>query len=342
MGDKLRDEDDALFDDEEGTATASRFYEAEFPEVEDLVMVQVTRVLETNAYVKLLEYGNKEGMILLAEVSAKRIRSMLKEIRVGQFCVCLVLRTEEGRGYIDLSRRRVQPDERAKFLERYARSKQVHSTLRQLCAEHKVGMPDLCEKISWPLYANPKFKHALDAFKAYVNDGDDSIFRSLLPGKDEQPLLESLLAIIKRRLTPQAMKLKAKVEVKCYEIEGINAVKKALLAGQDVPAEELGGPDSIQSLTIKVVAPPEYDLVATSMGKEAGVKLIESALTRIENSIKESGGMFSVKDKPIVIGEDDDDEENAGDSDDESIASEESDVEGMGGAEIDASAFDRK
>lgn len=102
MGDKLRDEDDALFDDEEGTATASRFYEAEFPEVEDLVMVQVTRVLETNAYVKLLEYGNKEGMILLAEVSAKRIRSMLKEIRVGQFCVCLVLRTEEGRGMFGL------------------------------------------------------------------------------------------------------------------------------------------------------------------------------------------------------------------------------------------------
>lgn len=46
------------------------------------------------------------------------------------------------------------------------------------------------------------------------------------------------------------MKLKAKVEVKCYEIEGINAVKKALLAGQDVPAEELGGPDSIQSVRL--------------------------------------------------------------------------------------------
>ena len=75
-----------------------RFYEREYPAIDDAVMVQVTRVTETAAYVKLLEYNNIEGMILLSEVSAKRIRSLIKEIRVGQFVVCLTLKVDEETG----------------------------------------------------------------------------------------------------------------------------------------------------------------------------------------------------------------------------------------------------
>jgi len=36
-----------------------RMYENEYPEVDDLVMVRVTRVTEIGAYVNLLEYNNK-------------------------------------------------------------------------------------------------------------------------------------------------------------------------------------------------------------------------------------------------------------------------------------------
>ena len=56
------------------------------------------RVAETAAYVQLLEYSGIEGMILFSEVSTRRIRSMLKEIRAGQFAVCVVLRVDAERG----------------------------------------------------------------------------------------------------------------------------------------------------------------------------------------------------------------------------------------------------
>ena len=41
----------------------SRFYEEELPNENDLVVVQVNRVEENGAYVSLLEYGNKEGLV---------------------------------------------------------------------------------------------------------------------------------------------------------------------------------------------------------------------------------------------------------------------------------------
>ena len=38
-----------------------RFYENEFPEIEDVVIVEVKQIADMGAYVQLLEYNNTEG-----------------------------------------------------------------------------------------------------------------------------------------------------------------------------------------------------------------------------------------------------------------------------------------
>ena len=52
------------------------------------------------AYVKLLEYDNIDGMILLSELSRRRIRSIQKLIRVGRNEVVVVLRVDKEKGRI--------------------------------------------------------------------------------------------------------------------------------------------------------------------------------------------------------------------------------------------------
>ena len=92
-----------------------RYYEQKYPEVDELVMVQVRQIAEMGAYVKLvsrnklwhlcfvwatlqLEYDNIEGMILLSELSRRRIRSIQKLIRVGRNEVVVVLRVDKEKG----------------------------------------------------------------------------------------------------------------------------------------------------------------------------------------------------------------------------------------------------
>lgn len=60
-----------------------RMYESKYPDVDDVVMVQVKSIAEMGAYVSLLEYNGIEGMILLSELSRRRIRSITKLIKVG-------------------------------------------------------------------------------------------------------------------------------------------------------------------------------------------------------------------------------------------------------------------
>lgn len=67
-------------------------------QVDDVVMVNVRAIAEMGAYVYLLEYNNIEGMILLSELSRRRIRSINKLIRVGKTEPVVVIRVDKEKG----------------------------------------------------------------------------------------------------------------------------------------------------------------------------------------------------------------------------------------------------
>ena len=54
-----------------------RFYEKKFPEIDDVVVVNVRSIADMGAYVHLLEYNNIEGMILLRSVYIGPISTLL-------------------------------------------------------------------------------------------------------------------------------------------------------------------------------------------------------------------------------------------------------------------------
>lgn len=59
----------------------SEFADAVLLKPMSLLPLQVLSIAEMGAYVRLLEYDNIEGMILLSELSRRRIRSITKLIK---------------------------------------------------------------------------------------------------------------------------------------------------------------------------------------------------------------------------------------------------------------------
>ena len=129
-------------------------------------MVNVRQIADMGAYVKLLEYDDIDGMILLSELSRRRIRSIQKLIRVGRNECVVVLRVDKEKGYIDLSKRRVSTEDVKKCEERYNKSKMVHSILRHVAEKTLTPIETLYETIGWPL--NKQYGHSLDAFKLSI------------------------------------------------------------------------------------------------------------------------------------------------------------------------------
>lgn len=69
-----------------------------YPKLEDVVMVNVRSIAEMGTYVNLLEYNNIEGMIMLSELTRRRIRSINKLVRIGRNECVAVIRVDEEKG----------------------------------------------------------------------------------------------------------------------------------------------------------------------------------------------------------------------------------------------------
>ncbi|KAJ3649160.1 hypothetical protein Zmor_020916 [Zophobas morio] len=272
-----------------------RFYREKFPEVEDVVMVNVLSIAEMGAYVRLLEYNNTEGMILLSELSRRRIRSINKLIRVGKTEPVVVIRVDTDKGYIDLSKRRVSAEDVEKCTERFAKAKAVNSILRHVAEllkfESDEQLEELYQKTAWNF--EEKYKKskasAYDFFKQAVLD--PSILDEC---QLDEKTKEVLLSNIKRKLTSQAVKIRADIECACYGYEGIDAVKTALKAGLSLSSEEL-------PIKINLIAPPLYVMTTSTPEKQDGLKILNDAIEKIQKTITDLGGVFNVQMAPKVV-----------------------------------------
>jgi len=209
-----------------------RYYEQKYPEVDELVMVQVRQIAEMGAYVKLvrnsgrsqvhynfwltgtnkiqLEYDNTEGMILLSELSRRRIRSVQKLIRVGRNEVVVVLRVDKEKGsfalreslncftpltgYIDLSKRRVSPEDIVKCEERYLKSKTVASILRHVASKIPSLGADGADRGPVPVAESAEKENKKAARKArQAAQEENGVFEHEIPGgANEDEKLEQL------------------------------------------------------------------------------------------------------------------------------------------------------
>lgn len=271
-----------------------RYYKHKFPAVDDVVMVKVRSIAEMGAYVSLLEYDNIEGMILLSELSRRRIRSINKLIRVGRDECVVVLRVDEEKGYIDLSKRRVSEEERRKCEEKYNKGKAVNSILRHVAETEDLELEKLYEKTAWKIEEAGGPASSFDAFKLAIGDKPEILDDLGL----EPKIRESLVTNIKRRLTPQPVKIRAHIEVQCYQYEGVLAVQAALRAGLAHSTDD-------QPIKINLIAPPLYFLSTTCLDREQGVKLLEQAIEGIKTVIQEKNGFLTVKMAPKAVTESD-------------------------------------
>ncbi|KAK4388435.1 Eukaryotic translation initiation factor 2 subunit alpha [Sesamum angolense] len=270
-----------------------RMYEQKFPEMDTPVMIQVKSINPgTCAYVSLLEYDDMEAMLSFTELSRRRIRSIASLVRIGRVEPVMVLHVDPDKGFVNLSKRRISQDDATACLERYNKSKHVHSILRHVAETMDVHLEELYIHVGWPLYR--KYGHAFEAFKLIVSD-PDSVLNSLTReveeiGDDGHKVIKVVPAIsdevkqalvenIQRRVMPQAIKVRAEVEIKCFELDGVLHIKKAMRR-----AEATGNEDS-----------------PVKMSLEQGIEVLNKAISACTEEIERHKGKVSVKTAPRAV-----------------------------------------
>ncbi len=265
----------------------NRFYRNKYPNFNDNVVVRIEKMEDTGATVSLLEYNDIQGIVLRTQFAKKFIRSIKKVIRVGSIEVVNVLRVDENKGFIDLSKSVMTPKDCEKGIEKYEKAKLVHLIANQICERLNIDYIEFCEKFIWKLY--DKYEHAYIAFRIINEDDANIIFKDF---EFDDNTKKIIIEEIKKKMISPISKIRGDFEIKCFTENGIDSIKEAL---------NIENIDNSEKIELKLVSSPQFLIQMDTRDTENGLILIKSILDKIEKKIKELGGTFKLIYEPKIL-----------------------------------------
>jgi len=245
----------------------------EYPEVGDLVVATVTRVVDYGAYVKLDEYDGVEGLIHISEIASTYVKNIRAHVREGLKLVLKVLRVSPQRGQVDLSLRRVTGREKAEKMLEWKKVKKADSIIKGAAERLKIGEEDV-SKVKTLLYE--KFDNPFDAFEEAVDEGEET-FAKLGISEDWAKVLTE---VARSKIRLEKAKVTGTVELTCPKTAGIEAIRQALRGAKK--AKKTRG----TTIKIYTIGAPRYRIDVRSKeitDAQATLNLaIEEALTAIK------------------------------------------------------------
>jgi len=142
----------------------------------------------------------------------------------------------------------------------------------------------------WPLYKT--HEHALDGLKEIL-DGNEELLAKM---KVAQNLKDELKKILKEKLVPKPLKIRADFKLTCYSFEGIEAIKEALIAGEKKGTEKI-------PIKFTIIGSPLYECCLTTINKKEGFELMNQALEEVKKTIKAKNGGYILETNPMIVGE---------------------------------------
>lgn len=119
-----------------------------------------------------------------------------------------------------------------------------------------------------------------------------------MPAVDDA-VKDALVKDIRRRMTPQPLKIRADVELTCFGFDGVLHIQDAMRAAAKASTEDC-------KVKVSLVASPLYVITTQTLDKDYGIKVVDAAVEAASASIQGNGGKIVVKEGARAVSERDD------------------------------------
>ena len=249
----------------------------EWPEVGELVVASVNKIMDYGVYVMLDEYG-KEGFLHISEISSSWVKNIRDFVREGEKVVLKVLRVDPEKGHIDLSLRRVTKREKREKMLLWKQSKKAESLMRSVSQKLNVSLEDLYEKVGVPLEEN--FGSVYEGLEKAAREGVKPLLEIGLP----KEIAETLTSVAKDKIRITSVKVKGTLNITCLKPDGVLRIKKAL-----TEAKKIRIPRG-SSVRIYTVSPPKYRVEVTAQDYKTANNIWQKVTQAAMQRIREAGG----------------------------------------------------
>ena len=248
-----------------------------YPEVGDLVVASVTRVVDYGAYVKLDEYNSVEGLIHISEVASTYVKNIRVHVREGQKLVLKVLRVSTQRAQVDLSLRRVTGREKSEKMLEWKKVKKADSIVKGAAEKLRATEEDTA-KIRDLIYE--KFDNPFDAFEEAIDEGEETFTTLGIAVEWSKALTE----VSRGKIRLEKAKVTGTVELTCSKTAGVEAIRQSLRTAKKAK--------KTRGTTVKVytIGSPRYRLEVRSKEITDAQATLNQAINDVLASMKSLGG----------------------------------------------------
>lgn len=243
----------------------------DWPRRGELVIGTIAKVNPFSATVRLDEY-ELEGMIHISEVSRRWVRDIKKVVKPGQQIVALVVRTDMDKGHLNLSLKKVNKYDAEEKIKQFKRDQKADKMLRIIAKKLNIELDEAYEQIGYKL--QKEFDEMFKAFQEVALEGSKVLIEKGIPEKQAEIITE----VAKEQLEVKEAKMTKIIELKSFESDGVNIIKKILT---DVQKKH--------GIDINYISAPEYSLALKTKSAKEGDKKLSDAINDIKEKLGSKG-----------------------------------------------------
>ncbi|MEM2974317.1 MAG: translation initiation factor IF-2 subunit alpha [Candidatus Micrarchaeia archaeon] len=241
------------------------------PEIDELVIARIKKIMPYGAFCELEEYGNKEAFIHISEVASRWVKNIHNFLKEGQRVVGRVHRIVPEKNMIDISLKRVTEIDKKRKLDIHRRQKRAEK-LFEVIAEKvkKSGMP-LNEVI---MELEKKYGDVFTGLEEISVHGEEAFKNT----KITDDWMKVIIDVARDNIKKKKKEIGGILTIKCLKPNGIALIKECLTSAD---------------ANVTYISAPHYSISVEGEDFKKCEKKLKNAVDKIKDCIEKAEGTCS-------------------------------------------------
>ena len=245
---------------------------ADMPELEELVLATVKKIMPYGAFCTLDEYAAREAFVHISEVAPRWIKNIHEFLHDGQKLVAKIYHIDAEKNQIDLSLKRVTESERKLKMEESRREKRSEKLFEVAV---RIAKSTKTESFAARTALAQKYGNLVEAIEAIGEKGE----AALAGLKIERGLASSILEVASKSMKKAKAEVNGILTLTSFAPNGVEVVRK-IFASRPSPAGA--------EVQVLYLGAPKYQLRVVADDFKAADKAMETIVDSVLASAKEA------------------------------------------------------
>ncbi len=242
------------------------------PELDELVLATVKKILPYGAFCTLDEYGRMEAFLHISEVAPRWIKNIREFLYEGQHLVAKVHNVIPEKNQVDISLKRLTESEKKRKLENVRHERRAEKLFEVAIKQAK---STTSEAMAARKALSDKHGDLIDAFEQLSETGE----KALDGLKIEKGLAAALLMVAQKSIRKTKASARTVARLVSYSPNGVKRIQSALTSIVAPPESELA---------ISYLGAPRYQITVSGHDFKEANKTLDKIKEGIEASAKKN------------------------------------------------------